>query len=43
VPLWSAELRGDASGGASRIDQEGKNEDDRHDPFYSGERVKMAA
>ncbi len=35
------ELRGDTGGRAGRIQQEGKDEDERHGPFYSGGRVTM--
>jgi hypothetical protein len=35
------ELRGNARGGAGRIQQEGKDEHERHAPFYSGGRVTM--
>jgi hypothetical protein len=41
VLLECSELRGNASGRASRIDEEGEDEDDGHDSFYSGGRVKM--
>jgi hypothetical protein len=41
VLLWSSELRGDARGRAGRIDQKGEDEDDGHDSFYSGGRVRM--
>jgi len=35
------ELRGNARGGAGRIQQEGKDEHERHALFYSGGRVTM--
>jgi hypothetical protein len=41
VLLGCSELRGNASGRASRIDEEGEDEDDGHDSFYSGGRVRM--
>jgi len=41
VLRWSPELRGNASGGARRIQQEGKDEDQRHGPLYSGGQVTM--
>lgn len=35
------ELRGNAGGGARRIQQESKDEEERHGSFYSGRRVTM--
>jgi hypothetical protein len=35
------ELGGDARGRASRIDEEGEDEDQCHEPFYSSARVRI--
>jgi hypothetical protein len=35
------ELRGNARGGAGRIEQERQDEEERHVSFYSGGRVRM--
>ncbi len=41
VPGRGFELRGNAGGGAGRIQQERQDEDEGHEPFYSGGRVRI--